>query len=123
MSITFDANGRPLVTSLYDWETSCILPAILSGPLMMVGFDLAEDENGNLSITRKVEDATLEDHAEGMRYARAITRYVLRSSIAVLGNYLLPRRRSINRQLYTKRVHTCRERRTPPLVCLARLAR
>lgn len=67
MSITFDANGRPLVTSLYDWETSCILPAILSGPLMMVGFDLAEDENGNLSITRKVEDATLEDHAEGMR--------------------------------------------------------
>lgn len=27
--ITIDANGEPLVTSLYDWETGCFVPAIL----------------------------------------------------------------------------------------------
>jgi len=32
MSITIDANGQPFVTSLYDWETGCIVPAILSDP-------------------------------------------------------------------------------------------
>ena len=36
ISITMDANGQPLVTSLYDWETGCIVPAILSDPLMAV---------------------------------------------------------------------------------------
>jgi hypothetical protein len=30
MSITIDVRGQPLATSLYDWETGCIVPAILS---------------------------------------------------------------------------------------------
>ena len=36
MSISVDVNGQPLVTSLYDWETGCIVPAILSDPAMAV---------------------------------------------------------------------------------------
>lgn len=46
---------------MYDWETACILPAILSDPLMKVGLDLVEDKNGDQSITGGVEDVTLED--------------------------------------------------------------
>ena len=34
MSITKDENGLPLVTSVHDWETACIVPAKLSDPLM-----------------------------------------------------------------------------------------
>ena len=44
MSITTDADGQPLVTSLYDWETACIVPAILSDLLMAVTVDLATDD-------------------------------------------------------------------------------
>lgn len=51
MSITMDAKGQPLVTSLYDWETGCIVPAILSDPLMAVSIDLVVDDNAAFSIT------------------------------------------------------------------------
>lgn len=70
MSITLDESGRPLVTSLYDWETGCILPAILSNPLMRVGHDLVEDENGDPSITGGGNRKTPEDRAEDMRCAK-----------------------------------------------------
>lgn len=33
ISITMDANNQPLATSLYDWETGYIVPAILSDPV------------------------------------------------------------------------------------------
>lgn len=33
-SISRDADGDPLVTSLYDWETACIVPVLLSDPLV-----------------------------------------------------------------------------------------
>lgn len=58
MSITMDANGQPLVTSLYDWETGCIVPAILSDPLMAVWVDLVTDENVAPSFIRVPDDAT-----------------------------------------------------------------
>lgn len=69
MSITLDPNGQPLVTSLYDWETGVILPAILSDPTMVLFFDIVEDKNGTPSVTREPEDATPEEHAEHMRCA------------------------------------------------------
>jgi len=69
MSITVDANGLPLVTSLYDWETGCIVPAILSDPLMAVAVDLVT--NGNApSIGRVPDYATLEDRTKYMTWAR-----------------------------------------------------
>jgi hypothetical protein len=58
MSITEDANGLPLVTSVYDWETACIVPAILSDPLMAVEVDLATNEDAAPSFTRVSDYAT-----------------------------------------------------------------
>ena len=58
MSITMDANGQPLVTSLYDWETGCIVPAILSDPLGSVEVDLMIDENAAPLFIRVPNDAT-----------------------------------------------------------------
>jgi hypothetical protein len=68
MSITMDANGmdangQPLVTSLYDWETGCIVPAIVSDPLMAVTVDLVTDENTAPSFIRVPDDATPDDRA------------------------------------------------------------
>ena len=86
MSITLDASRRPLVTSLYDWETGCILPAILSDPLMRIRHDLVEDENGDPSIAGEVDDETPEDRAEDMRCARVYYKVFLHSSsLVVLG--------------------------------------
>jgi hypothetical protein len=70
MSITMDANGQPLVTSLYDWETGCIVPAILSDPLMAVWVDLVTDENAAPSFIRVPDDATPDDRAQYMIWAR-----------------------------------------------------
>ena len=70
MSITMDANGQPLVTSLYDWETGCIVPAILSDPLMSVWVDLVTDENAAPSIIRVPDDATSDDRAQYMIWSR-----------------------------------------------------
>ena len=70
MSITMDADGQPLVTSLYDWETACIVPAILSDPLMAVSVDLVTDENAIPSITRVDDDVTPAEHAQYMTWTR-----------------------------------------------------
>ncbi|TVY40114.1 hypothetical protein LSUB1_G003599 [Lachnellula subtilissima] len=65
MSIALDT-----VTSLFDWETACIVPAILSDPSMVVTVDLILDEESSPSITRVPEDATHEDLAEYMTWSR-----------------------------------------------------
>ncbi|KAL8346134.1 hypothetical protein RB598_000167 [Gaeumannomyces tritici] len=70
MSITVDAHGSPRVTSLYDWETGCILPAILSDPLMAVAVDLVTDENAAPSITRVPSDAAPSDRVQYMEWTR-----------------------------------------------------
>ncbi|KDQ49291.1 hypothetical protein JAAARDRAFT_200997 [Jaapia argillacea MUCL 33604] len=70
MSVTMDAHGQPLVTSLYDWETGCIVPAILSDPVLVVSVDLVTDENAGPSVTRVPEDGTLEDWEQYMMWSR-----------------------------------------------------
>ena len=70
MSITIDADGLPRVTSLYDWETACIVPAILSDPLMAVAVDLVIDENGTPSINRVPDSATPNDRTQYMMWTR-----------------------------------------------------
>ena len=55
-------NGQPLVTSLYDWETACLWPAIASDPLVAVfPVDLTTDETGAPSLARLPHDATQAD--------------------------------------------------------------
>ena len=70
MSISTDADGQPLVTSVYDWETACIVPAILSDPIMSVVVDLVTDEDAAPSITRVDDDVTPDEHAEYMTCTR-----------------------------------------------------
>ena len=70
MSITLDASGRPLLTSLYDWETECIVPAILSDPLMAVTVNLVTDENTTPSFIRAPDNPTLDDRAKYMTWVR-----------------------------------------------------
>ena len=51
-SITRD-NNKPHITSLYDWETACIVPALLADPLVATGpVDLITNECGEPAITR-----------------------------------------------------------------------
>ena len=70
MSVTTDAHGQPLVTSLYDWETGCIVPAILSDPLMAVSVDLVPDENAAPSFIRVPDNATPDDRMRYMTWAK-----------------------------------------------------
>lgn len=42
----------PTVTSVFDWETACIVPALLSDPAMAVEVDLVLDEEANPKVTR-----------------------------------------------------------------------
>ncbi|OBT50119.1 hypothetical protein VE04_09164 [Pseudogymnoascus sp. 24MN13] len=73
MSIAVEANGRPLVTSLYDWETGCIVPAILSDPPTAVGrVDLVIEENAAPSFDNEPDDTTVE---EGQKYTAWATEY------------------------------------------------
>ena len=70
MSIATDADGQPIVTSLYDWETACIVPAILSDPMMRVIVDLVTDEDATPSITRVDDDVTPAEYAQYMTWTR-----------------------------------------------------
>ena len=71
MTISEKGNGEPLITSLYDWETGCIVPALLSDPLVAVEVDLITDEWAEPCITRipkKVSSKDLESYAEYARH-------------------------------------------------------
>lgn len=60
----------PKITSLYDWETGCIVPALLSDTMMAVYVDLVPDEDSAPSITRVWEELSAEDVQEAMEFSR-----------------------------------------------------
>ncbi|KAL9079297.1 MAG: hypothetical protein Q9157_001820 [Trypethelium eluteriae] len=66
MSITADDYR---VTSVFDWETGCIVPAILSDPLMAVVVDLVTDEAAAPSVIRVPTDTTSNEHVKYMAWA------------------------------------------------------
>lgn len=52
-SITEDDSGKPRVTSLYDWETASIVPALLADPMIAVRpVDLTTDERAEPAVTK-----------------------------------------------------------------------
>lgn len=128
MSITMDANGQPLVTSLYDWETGCIVPAILSDPLMAVSVDLVTDKNATPSFIRASDDATSDERAQYMIWARQYIKVRLLFNHGLSwyankrSNCLSRHRLSLLKRLITN-VRFVRERCTLPLICVARVAR
>lgn len=128
MSINMDANGQPLVTSLYDWETGCITPAILSDPLMAVWVDLVPGESVAPSFIRVPDDATPDDRVEYMTWPRQY----FNVRFPKYWGFFWPINRDVTMCLRIgslqsgARLRTCnpgRKRCTPSLVCAARLAR
>jgi len=61
--------NAPSVTSLYDWESGHIVPAILSDPQMSIYVDLGIDGDGRPAISRLWEGITDEERAEYVCYA------------------------------------------------------
>lgn len=72
ISIMMDEKGQPVVTSLYDWETGCNVPAIVSDPLMAVIVDLVADAEADAlpAITRVDADATSDERAAYTTWTR-----------------------------------------------------
>lgn len=68
--VTIDANNQPRATSLYDWETGCIVPAILSDPLMAVTVDLVADQDAAPAVTRLPSVVTAEDLGQMATWSR-----------------------------------------------------
>ncbi|KAJ7208051.1 hypothetical protein GGX14DRAFT_455343 [Mycena pura] len=59
----------PSVTSLYDWESGHIVPAILSDPQMSIYVDLGIDGDGRPAISRLWEGITDEERTDYVCYA------------------------------------------------------
>ncbi|KAL7924854.1 3-hydroxybutyryl-CoA dehydratase [Trichoderma austrokoningii] len=70
MSIAMDVNQQPYITSVYDWETGCILPAILSDPLMAVTTDLTAIDNTNPTITRLWDPMTADELEQAAAWSK-----------------------------------------------------
>ena len=56
ISITKEENMK--ITSLYDWETGCIVPALLSDPTMSLYADMVVDEHANPTLARVSKNAS-----------------------------------------------------------------
>ncbi|KAF7290529.1 hypothetical protein MIND_01292800 [Mycena indigotica] len=69
MSIV-EEESETLVTSLYDWESGHIIPALLSNPQLAVYVDLQLDNESQPTISRIWEGITEEAHAEQLGYAK-----------------------------------------------------
>ncbi|KAI9661289.1 MAG: hypothetical protein M1821_009616 [Bathelium mastoideum] len=67
MSITADNYS---VTPVFDWETGCIVPAMLSDPLMAVEIDLVTDKAAAPSIIRVPNDTTPDERMEYVAWAK-----------------------------------------------------
>lgn len=121
-SITVDADGEPIVTSLHAWETGCNMLALLSYPLVAAGLvDLIANGLGEPSVTRmsKEEPATVELEA----YAKWARHYIKLRSESFEDNLCETKtlRNSINMRQTTKSPSRL-ERRSSFMVCSSRLA-
>lgn len=70
MTITEDSKSRPLITSVFDWETGSIWPAIFSDPLMAIYCDLVTDEDAQPAITRVDNDEAPAMRAQYTKWSR-----------------------------------------------------
>lgn len=68
-NMTITEGEHPEVTSLFDWDTAHIVPAILSDPSLVLLVNVTVDSEGNPEYAGEWEDATQEDHAEMQQWA------------------------------------------------------
>lgn len=71
MSVDVAQAGEISLTSVYDWETGCIIPLILAEiDFSVAGCDLIVDENGQPSVhTRPDLECETERRAQNQRYS------------------------------------------------------
>jgi hypothetical protein len=61
VSIKISPDGSPLVTSVVDWETACIVPTLLADPLVaVVGADLGAGGDGKSYVARPQDQPQLD---------------------------------------------------------------
>jgi len=74
LSVSVSPDGSPLVTSVFDWETACIVPALLADPLVaVIPCDLIADAEGKPSVTRLPQDHTQLDLDLWVAWSRRYT--------------------------------------------------
>ena len=62
ISITKNMNDEPFITSLYDWETACIVPTNLFDSLVKISpIDLITDEEEKPRVTHISQKSTTMD--------------------------------------------------------------
>lgn len=71
ISIFVDQTGQLSVTSVYDWETGCIVPIILCEiEFAIAGCDLTIDENGEPSVhIRSSSESAPEQRVKNQQYS------------------------------------------------------
>ncbi|KAJ7459733.1 hypothetical protein FB451DRAFT_1141530 [Mycena latifolia] len=69
-NMTIVDSDTPTVTSLYDWETGYIVPALLSDPQMSIGLDFDLNSDGCPILSGPIEGSTTEYLAEYEEYAK-----------------------------------------------------
>jgi hypothetical protein len=61
VSIKTSPDGLPLVTSVFDWETACMVPAFLADPLVaVIGADLGAGGDGKSYVARPQDQPQLD---------------------------------------------------------------
>lgn len=74
MSIQRPENGTLKISSLFDWETGSIVPALLSDPTFWVqAGGVGVDENGDAKLVDISESATVEEIKTRMAEAQEYT--------------------------------------------------
>ena len=114
------------MTSLYDWETGCIVPAILSDPLMAVTVDLVANEKAAPSITRASDDTTPDELTEYMAWATQYFKVRISFKRCMNKEITAFRRLGSLKLQSSAQLRTCnsgRGRRTPHLVCITSMER
>lgn len=70
MLIERSGQTGPKITSLFDWETACIWPALLSDPLVAISpVDLIVDDCGAPAVTRIPDEVTTDELRKYQKWA------------------------------------------------------
>lgn len=70
MTSAIDENEKPLITSLFGWDMSSVIPAIFSDLKFGIEIDLLADEYGNPAITRLPHNTSASRRARYMVWSR-----------------------------------------------------
>jgi hypothetical protein len=112
MSITAEADMNHVhITSIYDWETGCIWPALLADPEMALAVDLIADDNAKPAIKRVWEEAAPEDlndftnHAKNYIEVRFYHPFPIYTRIPTLSRLFISTRLISNASSKSERTH------------------